>query len=449
MAEPTTKLPDIVRLPMSFSINMLNNISASPVLDQLGLREPTEQILYHGVRLGALAGSQFQSNFKKLKQLMPEGALQKAEQKPADIFDLTPTEEQQMVRDMLEGFAKDYVAPAAGAIDISGEINKDIIAGFQEMGITTLGIPVDLDGANTMRSPMSNTLVAEDLARGDMSVALALLAPLSFVNLLTEFGSLHQQSKYLPHFTGDRFVPASVALMEPVLRFDAHELKTHANKAHNGYVLSGEKCMVPLGAKAEVFMVFADLEGVGPRAFIVEHQAEGVEVKEEQNMGLKGAGLANVKLNHVYLPNESLLGELEVPYDHNRMLSLAQIGACALAVGTCQSVVDYVIEYCNTRVAFGEPISHRQAVAFKIADMAIELESMRMLTYRAAGRAEKGLDFQREAYLAHTLCAQKSMQIGTDGVQLLGGHGYTREHPVERWYRQLRSTGIIQGNPIV
>jgi alkylation response protein AidB-like acyl-CoA dehydrogenase len=110
-----------------------------------------------------------------------------------------------------------------------------------------------------------------------------------------------------------------------------------------------------------------------------------------------------------------------------------------MAVGTCEAVKAYCITYANERTAFGEPISHRQSVAFMIADMAIEIDAMRMLILNAASLAEAGQPFHREAYLARLLCAEKSMKIGTDGVQVLGGHGFTKEHPVERWYRDLRA----------
>ena len=117
----------------------------------------------------------------------------------------------------------------------------------------------------------------------------------------------------------------------------------------------------------------------------------------------------------------------------------------ALACGTGKAVLDYVIPYVNERHAFGEPISHRQAVAFMVANIAIELQGMRLLTYKAASRAAAGKDFRREAALARSLCADKGMRIGLDGVQLLGGHGYVKEHPVERWYRDLRAVGIMEG----
>ena len=127
----------------------------------------------------------------------------------------------------------------------------------------------------------------------------------------------------------------------------------------------------------------------------------------------------------------------------------ARIAWCALTVGTAQAVLDYVIPYVNERTAFGEPISNRQAVAFTVSDIAIESDGMRLATYRAASRADQGKNFAREAALARRLCSAKGMQIGSDGVQLLGGHGYVKEHPVERWYRDLRAAGVMEGALLV
>jgi alkylation response protein AidB-like acyl-CoA dehydrogenase len=127
----------------------------------------------------------------------------------------------------------------------------------------------------------------------------------------------------------------------------------------------------------------------------------------------------------------------------------ARLAWCALAVGTAQAVLDYVTPYVNERVAFGEPISHRQAVAFAISNIAIELEGMRLATYRAASRADQGLDFAHATTLARQLCSEKGMWIGSEGLQLLGGHGFVKEHPVERWYRDLRAAGLMEGALLV
>jgi alkylation response protein AidB-like acyl-CoA dehydrogenase len=123
----------------------------------------------------------------------------------------------------------------------------------------------------------------------------------------------------------------------------------------------------------------------------------------------------------------------------------ARLAWCAVTVGTAKAVLDYVMPYVNERVAFGEPISHRQSVAFAVADIAVELEGMRLATLRAASRADAGKTFAREAALAHALCTEHGRSIGNDGVQLLGGHGYVKEHPVERWYRDLQAVGVMEG----
>jgi alkylation response protein AidB-like acyl-CoA dehydrogenase len=151
-----------------------------------------------------------------------------------------------------------------------------------------------------------------------------------------------------------------------------------------------------------------------------------------------------VKLDGVSVPISARLGG-DKPFDLQRLLDLSRIGAAALAVGVGQAVLDYVKVYCTERVAFGEPIANRQSVAFMIADIAIELDGMRLLAYRAAARAERGLPFHREAYLARVQAAEKGMKIGSDGVQLLGGHGFIREHLVELWYRNLRAIALLEG----
>jgi alkylation response protein AidB-like acyl-CoA dehydrogenase len=127
----------------------------------------------------------------------------------------------------------------------------------------------------------------------------------------------------------------------------------------------------------------------------------------------------------------------------------ARLAWCAVAVGTAQAVLDHVIPYVNERKAFGEPISHRQAVAFAVSDIAIELEGMRLALWRAASLADQGRPFAKEAAIARHLCATKGTQIGSEGVQLLGGHGYVKEYPVERWYRDLRAAGVMEGALLV
>jgi alkylation response protein AidB-like acyl-CoA dehydrogenase len=191
----------------------------------------------------------------------------------------------------------------------------------------------------------------------------------------------------------------------------------------------------------------ADLAGK-PQAFLVDRGAAGLSAESEPTMGLRAAELGRVKLDHVRVPKDNKLGG-EAGVDAERIIDLARIAWGAMTLGTCDAVLDYVKAYARERTAFGEPIAYRQSVAFAIADIALELDGMRLMVYRAASRAEQGKSFRREAQLARIQCADKGMQIGTNGVQLLGGHGFIKEHPVELWYRQLRAIGVLEGALLV
>ena len=364
-------------------------------------------------------------------------------------FDLSLTEDQRMTRESLKRFALDVLRAESRDADEAGATPADFFARAQELGLALMPIPEDFGGAGAGRSPISNVLAVEDLAWGDMSLALAALTPLSVVNLLIDQGSKAQQEKYLTQLASEEFVPAAIALMEPRARFDATEIRTTARREGSGYVLDGEKSLVILGASARFVVVVATVEGEGPAAFIVEQGAAGLTTKREEIMGLRALEVARLTLAGVSVPASARLGEAEKTFDLERLVDLGRIGTCALAVGVSQAVLDYVVPYVNERVAFGEPISQRQSVAFTVANMAIELEGMRLLTYRAASRAEQGLSFHKEAYLARVLCAEKAMEIGTNGIQMLGGHGFIREHLVELFYRNLRAVGILEGAAVV
>jgi alkylation response protein AidB-like acyl-CoA dehydrogenase len=171
-------------------------------------------------------------------------------------------------------------------------------------------------------------------------------------------------------------------------------------------------------------------------------------------MGIRAAELGHVELDNVTVPVTARLGEdaasaTDSAKIYTEAIALSRLGWAALAVGTSHAVLDYVVPYVKEREAFGEPIARRQSVAFMCANIAIELDGLRLITWRGAARAEQGLPFAREAALAKRLGADKGMQIGLDGVQLLGGHGFTKEHPVERWYRDLRAIGVAEGVVVI
>ena len=382
----------------------------------------------------------------------------------SDLFDLRPDEEQQMLRESVREFALAKLRPAAREADEACAAPDELLVQAGELGLTMVGVPQELGGAVAERSAVTTVLMAEALAQGDMGIAVACLAPAGVSTALSLWGDADQQATYLPEFIGENVPAAAVAIVEPRPLFNPFELRTRARPAGDGFVLDGVKSLVPRAADAELFIVAAELIDSDPAhpppnhpahpppnhpaLFIVEAGGPGLGIEPEPAMGIRAASTGRLILEGVKLPAGALLGggsrELMA-----ECVRLGRLGWCALAVGTGQAVLDYVIPYVNERKAFGEPISSRQAVAFTVANIAIELDGMRLATYRAASRVDQGDPFAREVSLARRLCSERGMAIGSDGVQLLGGHGYTKDHPVERWYRDLRAAGVMEGALVV
>jgi alkylation response protein AidB-like acyl-CoA dehydrogenase len=430
--------------PMAASLAMLNRFSSSPLVHKLGLFKPAQAVAKVAVREGFRATSQVMRQFKAAQKLVRPERFQKVEPK-SDLFDLSLSEEQQMVRDMASRFAREVLRPGAARADEQCAPNADFRAQLGDLGLGQLVVPEKLGGAASQASVVTGALLAEDMAYGDLGLAIAALAPIGVANALVRWGSAEQQSRFLPAFAESSPPPAAIAVTEPRPLFDPNELRTRATIDGDGFLIRGEKTLVPLAESAELLLVGASLVGKGPRMFVVERGTQGVLVKADPALGARAGSLSRVVLDDVRLPSHAILGDGVDVCDFGELIDLSRIGLCALSVGVGQAVLDYTIQYCNDRVAFGEPISHRQAVAFMIANIAIEVEAMRMLTWRAASRAEQGLPFHREAYLARVSCMEKGMEIGTNGVQLLGGAGFIKEHPVERWYRDLMTLSVMEG----
>ena len=363
------------------------------------------------------------------------------------LFDLTPTDEQQMTREVVRRFAREEMASAARAADEAAALPDGFLLRTVDLGLNFMPVPEALGGVGAGRSPVSNVLNIEDLAWGDMSMAIAALAPLSVINCVMDYGNATQKERVSRTLATAEFTPAAMAFMEPGIGFDPRQPATTALLQGDGsYVIEGAKSMVAFGPEAKLLLVLADTLEEGAQVFLVSADTAGISFDREDYMGLRPLPLYAMTLANVVVPAAA---KLDTGFDLKRTLSLGRIATAALAVGTCQAVLDYVIPYVNERVAFGEPISNRQAVAFMVADMATEIEALRLMVYRAAAQAERGLDCTRSAFLAHRSAVKHGMKIGTDGVQLLGGHGFTREHPVEMWYRNLRALATLDGMLLV
>ncbi|WP_329479093.1 acyl-CoA dehydrogenase family protein [Kribbella sp. NBC_01484] len=415
----------------------LNRLAKSRTIDRFGLRKQTERVVFEATKTGFRTAGALTRRFAAASKLAAPSRLPAA--RGTGKFDLTPTEDQQMVVDVVREFAAEVLRPAAATADTACVTDDSVLSSSAELGLTLIEVPEELGGIVSERSAMTGVLVAEAMAHGDMGQAVACLAPAAVSTAISLWGDETQQATYLPAFTGSSVPAAALALLEPRPLFDPFVLQTR----WAGGRLNGVKSLVPRGASAELFVIAAQVESSRPALFLVESDHPGVTIEAEPSMGLRAASLSRVILEDVPAVQ---LGTFE---DYAECVRLSRLGWCALSLGTAKAVLDYVTPYVNSRTAFGEPISHRQSVAFMVANIGIELEGMRLVTYRAGSRAEQGLPFAREVALARRLCTDKGMQIGTDGVQLLGGHGFVKEHPVERWYRDLRAIGVMEGAVLV
>jgi alkylation response protein AidB-like acyl-CoA dehydrogenase len=435
------------RTATDIGLALITPIVGQEFLDRYNLRDPLNRSLKYGVKQVFSAAGAANRQFKRVKG-SPSGPT-RLKRSGADYFDLTPDDEQKMIVDTVTEFAEEVMRPAAHDADEATTYPDDLVAKAAELGITAINVPEDFEGIAAHRAAVTNVLVAEALSYGDMGLALPILAPAGVASALTHWGSADQQATYLKEFAGENVPQACVAIAEPHALFDPTALKTTAVRTPSGYRLDGVKSLVPAAAKAELFIVAAQLNGK-PALFIVESSTKGVSVTPDPSMGIRAAALGRVELDRVTVPLSARLGEDDATDDdYSEALALSRLGWASLAVGTAHAVLDYVVPYVKERHAFGEPIAHRQAVAFMCANIAIEFDGLRLITWRGASRADQGLPFAREAALAKRLGTDKGMQIGLDGVQLLGGHGYTKEHPVERWYRDLRAIGVAEGVVVI
>jgi alkylation response protein AidB-like acyl-CoA dehydrogenase len=427
---------------MGFGLRALNRLAGSDLLDRIRIRKQVERALFQTTKNSFRSATAAGRTFRAAQKLGKPA--RQAKGKSRGLFDVTPDDEQQMFQEAGRAFAEEKVRPAALDADAACATPPELLAQAVELGVNMLGVPEELGGVMHEQAAVTSVLIGEALAHGDMGIAYAALAPGAVATAIGHWGSAEQEATYLPAFTGEDVPAAALAMLEPRPLFDPLKLETQARKDGEDWVLDGAKSLLARAAECELFVVAAEAEGLGPALFVIESGTMGLSVEPEPAMGLRAAATGRLLIEGVRLPADALLGDGRRE-DYVDCVNRSRVAWCGLAVGAAQAVLDYVIPYVNERTAFGEPISNRQAVAFAVSDIGIESDGMRLATYRAASRADHGDDFAREAAIARRLCAEKGMRIGSEGVQLLGGHGYIKEHPVERWYRDLRAAGVMEG----
>jgi len=362
-------------------------------------------------------------------------------------------EDQRQIKDAMGKFAAEEMRPIARDCDEELNIPDDFLDKSWELGIVTNVIPEKYGGYEFGRSVLNNTILTEELAYGDLSLAMAALAPNLFVLPVMEMGTDEQKERFLPEFCGLSAKVGSLAILEYSIAFDVSEIKTRATRSGNQYILNGQKCLVPMADKAEEFLVVARASGAaagtGIDAFIVEKTMPGIEVSEkEKHMGLNALSTHTLIFEDCKVSADNRLGG-EGGFDYNRLVGCCRIALAAAAVGLAGAVKDYCVDYARERIAFGQPIATRQSIAFMLADMAIEIDGARLLNYKAAWNADQNYDLVRIAYLSKKYASKWAFTIADNGVSILGGHGLIREHPVEMWFRNARAFSMLEGMIIV
>jgi alkylation response protein AidB-like acyl-CoA dehydrogenase len=254
--------PNIAERGMAVGLRALNRVASSGTIDRLGLRDPVTTLIHGATKTGARTATTAGRTFAAAQRLSRPARQPKA--RTSDLFDLTPSDEQVMLRDSVREFGSERLRPAALEADAACAAPDDLLTQANELGLTMVGVPEELGGAVEERSATTTVLMSEALAQGDMGIAAACLAPAAVSTAISLWGDAQQQAAYLPEFVGDDVPAAALALMESQPLFDPFALRTTARAAGGGFVLDGVKSLVPRAADAEVFVVAADLENMGP-----------------------------------------------------------------------------------------------------------------------------------------------------------------------------------------
>jgi len=362
------------------------------------------------------------------------------------MYSFEPNEEQQMLIDAVGKYASNDLRPAAHDAEESHEMPQKLITKGWELGLLQASTPEAYGGFGD-RSAVTNVLAVEEMAFGDLAGALAVMTPSLFATPILLGGTEEQKQEYLPKIIEGAWAPYTGALIEYSFNFDPNELKTTANAEGGSYVLNGEKAFVPFAKDAEAIIVYANLNGV-TQGFIVKKEAAGLSISNEREklMGLNALPMYRVKLENVTA--ERLGGASG--HDFGLILDAMRVASAATALGVAKSSLDYAKNYAKEREAFGVKIAQKQAVAFMLAEMAVELESMRLMTWEAAWKIDNHKeDSCVSAYLAFTGACDMAMMVTDRGVQIYGGHGYIRENPVELLMRNGRGFPMLLGLAIV
>lgn len=365
------------------------------------------------------------------------------------MVSFTPTEDQQLLIDTINRYAINDVRTVAHEADEASAPPLNVVKTGWQMGLVPSAIPEKLGGFGEL-SAITGVLAAEELAFGDLSVAMHVLTPALFAYPVILFGTAEQRESLLPAFLEENLTPVTAALLEPGVFFDPNELKTIATVKGDTVKLIGSKAYVPLAEDAQWMLVYArDSEAGRVDAYIVEKGTAGVQIeKREQLMGLRALPTYRVNFNDVTLDVSARLGGA-VGINYQVIRDRSNVALAALAVGVARASYEYALEYARQRIQFGKPIAQNQSIAFMLAEMAFDIDAARLMAWEAAWKIDQGEDATHEAYLARKFANDMALKVTDSGVQILGGYGFIREYPAERWLRNGRGFPTFDGLALV
>jgi len=362
------------------------------------------------------------------------------------LIDFEPAEEQQLIVDTVQQFAANEIRPAARDAAEARKLPEAVIGQAHELGLVALGLD-EAHGGGGERSAVTGALIAEELAYGDLGIALAILSPSLTALPVNDFGTEAQKREILPAFTGPAFVPGSLALVEPSFAFDPFHPATRARREGDGYALSGEKCFVPWLDSGDRVLVIASEEDA-PQAFAVPRNAAGLSATPEKNMGIDALPTVELALDGVRVPATARLGGA-AGIDHRQLVNRGRVGLAATAVGVARASFEIARDHAKQREAFGAPIATKQAIAFKLADMAIEIDATRLLVWQAAWSLDEGRDATRETTLASRQASRVALEATDGAIQILGGYGYIRDYLPEMHLRNARGFASFEALTLI
>ncbi len=358
------------------------------------------------------------------------------------------SEEEEMFRDVVKAFAEDEVRPRVMEMEKACKIAPDLIPKYFDLGLMGIEVPEEYGGAGG--SLFMVTLAVEEISKVDASAAIVCDVQNTLVNYpINRYGSADQKSKYLPSLTSDTV--GAYALSESGSGSDAFGLSARAEKKGDRWILNGRKLWITNGAEAGVFVIFANANPSagykGITSFIVERGFPGFAVgKKEDKLGIRASSTTELLLDNCEVPEENVLGPVGQGYKVAiETLNEGRIGIGAQMIGIAQGALSATISYLNERKQFGKSLSEFQAVQFQVAQAATELEAARLMVYNASRLKDGGRDIAREGAMAKLLSSQVCERVTSLCVELFGGYGYTKDYPVEKFYRDAKIGAIYEG----